>query len=152
MVRCEFSEQSFAWLLRYWSIGFSMEAGLRMVSSESKGMAAKSSGWSFRGLFRTKTATPAQSTPAPSPYHAVSILPGEHACGAAYRFTGHRFLSRQAPKLPLPTCDAFHCECRFKHHKDRRAGPRRRNDIGLMSGRYPGDERRRQGGRRASDN
>jgi hypothetical protein len=114
-------------------------------------MASKFSGWSLRSLFRAKPASPPKIAPAADPHHAVSIIPGEHACGSAYRFTGHRFLSRQAPKLPLPTCDAFHCTCRFKHHKDRRAGPRRRHDIGLMSGHYPGNERRRAGGRRATD-
>jgi len=114
-------------------------------------MAAKSSRWSFGGLFRTKTALPKKIAPSANEFHAVSILPGEHACAAAYRFTGQRFLSRHAPKLPLPTCDAFSCSCRFKHHKDRRAGPRRRNDFGLLSGSYPGQERRRTGGRRIDD-
>jgi len=114
-------------------------------------MAAKSSGWSFFSLFKTKTANAPKSAPSETQFHAVSILPGDRACAAAYRFTGQRFLARQAPKLPLPTCEAFHCTCRFKHHKDRRAGPRRRSDIGLMSGHFPGSERRREGGRRSSD-
>lgn len=113
-------------------------------------MAAKFMGWSL-GLFKAKTATSKNPATPTDPYHAVSIVPGEHACAAAYRFTGHRFLSRQASKLPLPTCDAFHCECRFKHHKDRRAGPRRRSDFGLMAAGYPGPERRRTGGRRIGD-
>jgi len=112
---------------------------------------ASKSGWSFRSLFKTSASASKQTATQSSPYHAVSIVPGEHACAAAYRFTGQRFLSRQAPKVPLPTCDAFHCECRFKHHKDRRAGPRRRSDFGLMSAGYPGIERRRTGGRRAED-
>jgi hypothetical protein len=114
-------------------------------------MASKISGWSFRDLFRTKTAAPTKSAPPANPYHAISIMPGEHACAAAYRFTGHRFLSSQAPKLPLPTCDAFHCTCRFAHHKDRRGGPRRRSDFGLMSGQWPGAERREMSGRRTTD-
>jgi hypothetical protein len=115
-----------------------------------------SSGW-LRSLFGprpakpTKRVSPAKSAPAAQPFHAVSIIPGPNACAASYRFTGHRFLSRQAPKLPLPTCDAFHCTCRFKHHEDRRAGLRRRSDIGLMSGHYPGPERRQRGGRRSTD-
>lgn len=123
-----------------------------------EGAVEKSSGGWFRSLFGSRPAKPrtrtamGKSAQAPNPYHAVSIIPGEHACAAAYRFTGHRFLSRHAPKLPLPTCDAFHCSCRYKHHKDRRAGPRRRNDFGLMSGQYAGADRRRGNGRRASDN
>lgn len=84
-------------------------------------------------------------------YHAVSIVPGRNACAAVYRFSGHRFLSRQAPPLPLPTCDAFQCECRFRHHKDRRTGARRRSDIGLIPAAYSGAERRRVQGRRKED-
>ncbi len=114
------------------------------------------SGW-LRGLFKSEpakskpAATATKSAPAATPYHAVSINPGEQACAAAYRSSGQRILSRQAPKLPLPTCDAFHCTCRFSHHNDRRAGARRRDDIGLLSGHYPGSERRRTGGRRVTD-
>ena len=129
--------------------------GCHSMKNERRTMIVEktASGW-LRGLFKTKVEKPATSTkqaPPSTPFHAVSIAPGEQACAAAYRSTGQRFLSRQAPKLPLPTCDAFHCTCRFQHHKDRRSGPRRRDDIGLMSGRYPGSERRRTGGRRSTD-
>jgi hypothetical protein len=99
------------------------------------------------GLRRRKPPEPRVDTT----YHAVSIIAGANACSAANRFTGHRFLSRQAPPLPLPTCDAFHCECRFRHHRDRRVGARRRNDIGLMAGAYAGSERRNTRGRRKDD-
>ena len=84
-------------------------------------------------------------------FHAVSIIAGPNACGAAHRFAGHRFLSRQAPRLPLPTCDAFNCQCRFKHHQDRRSGARRRSDIGLLPANYAGAERRNMRGRRRDD-
>lgn len=116
-------------------------------------MAAKSSRWSLTALFKSNRGKPAKPQPqsALHPYHAVSVVPGTDACAAAYRFTGQRFLSRQAPKLPLPSCDAAQCNCRFKHHKDRRAGPRRRSDIGLMTGAWSGAERRNRGGRRADD-
>lgn len=138
-------------------------------------MASKSPRWSLGGLFRLKSKTDpkpqdqsasqsgkykypsgkyqAVGTPAaPSnPYHAVSIVPGLNSCAASHRFTGQRFLSRQAPKLPLPSCDAAHCTCRFKHHKDRRAGPRRRVEIGMSHGNWQGAEKRRSGGRRADD-
>jgi hypothetical protein len=114
-------------------------------------MATKSSGW-LGGLFGPKQ-LPERQTPANNPYHAVSILPGASACAAACRFAGQRFLSRQAPRLPLPTCDARTCACRFKHHKDRRAGPRRNSDVGLMAAPPPGKtkERRQSRGRRAED-
>jgi hypothetical protein len=100
---------------------------------------------------KVKQAGPAAGNTAQTSYHAVSIIPGENSCAAAHRFTGRRYLSQQAPRLPLPTCDAFHCTCRFRHHKDRRAGPRRRSDIGLLSGAWTGPEKRRSGGRRAED-
>jgi len=111
-------------------------------------MASKSSGW-FASLFRPKKAR-ASGKPN-NPYHAVSVLPGNDACAAAYRFSGQRFLSSQAPRMPLPSCDAKTCSCRFKHHKDRRAGPRRNSDVFDVIAAYAGKERRRTGGRRADD-
>ena len=113
-------------------------------------MAHKSLRWSLTGLFKPKKPPPPPGNSV-NPYHAVSVIPGDNACAAAYRFAGQRFLSRQAPRLPLPTCDAPRCECRFKHHKDRRGSPRRSSDMGMMAGTYAGTERRRTRGRRASD-
>jgi hypothetical protein len=118
-------------------------------------MAEKGSRWSFttllnfKGKVRRKPA--AGHVRDTNPYHAVSILPGKNACDAVFRFSGRRYLSRQAPRLPLPACDAFNCTCRFKHHKDRRAGPRRTSDIGLITVMWNGPERRRAGGRRTTD-
>jgi hypothetical protein len=113
-------------------------------------MASKSPRWSLGGLLGWKKDLP----PAPRPvnkYHAVSILPGLSACAAAHRFAGKRMLSTQAPALPLPMCDASRCDCRYKHHKDRRAGPRRLSDAGLIPAGYGGSERRLARGRRADD-
>ncbi|MEX2496282.1 MAG: hypothetical protein WD448_09350 [Woeseia sp.] len=59
-------------------------------------------------------------------YHAVSIQPGEKACKAARSIEGQRFLSSEAPRIPLPNCDAVDCSCRFAHHEDRRADESRR--------------------------
>ena len=110
-------------------------------------MASKS--W-FASLFGAKKA-PARPAARSNPYHAVSVLPGTDAFAAAYRFSGQRFLSRQAPRLPLPSCDARTCGCRFKHHKDRRSGPRRSSDVGMYTADFSGRERRRSRGRRATD-
>jgi len=119
---------------------------------QGRAMASKSPWWPFAALFRSRKPAPAARTSAPAnPFHAVSVVPGKNACAAAHRFTGRRFLSRQAPKLPLPTCDAAICTCRYKHHKDRRVGPRRRSEIGMMSPLWNGTERRRSRGRRADD-
>jgi hypothetical protein len=123
-------------------------------------MASKSSRWSLTSLFKRKPESKSssgtwtklnQAPVATNPYHAVSVIPGQGSCAAAHRFTGQRFLSRQAPKLPLPTCDAARCTCRFKHHQDRRAGPRRGSEIGMMQAYWNGAEKRRTGGRRADD-
>jgi hypothetical protein len=111
-------------------------------------MAYKSPRWMLAGLFKAKPPPPPPST---TQYHAVSVIPGNKACAAAYRFSGQRFLARQAPRLPLPTCDARHCECRYKHHKDRRSSPRRSSDMGMMAGTFQGTERRRTRGRRSTD-
>src|SRR5690606_41243020 len=84
-------------------------------------------------------------------YLAVAILPGTGACPAAFHLSGIRFLSAGAPRLPLPSCDAEHCDCRFKHHSDRRAGPRRLIERGLLPPTWSAPERRRSPGRRAED-
>jgi len=111
-------------------------------------MQSKTRRWSLAGLFgRPRRAVAFRDTT----YHAVSIVVDEHACEAARRFAGRRLLSRQAPPLPLPACDAAHCGCRFRHHQDRRSGPRRRSEIGLAPGAYAGAERRQGRGRRADD-
>jgi hypothetical protein len=107
--------------------------------------------WSLGELFGLKRQPPEKPRAKASKFHAVSIIPGEGACAAAYRFTGQRFLAVHAPRLPLPTCDSARCSCRYKHHKDRRAGPRRRDEVGMMVAPYAGAERRRSRGRRATD-
>ena len=107
--------------------------------------------WSLGELLGLKKQPPHKPRAQETEFHAVSIIPGEDACAAAYRFTGQRFLSARAPRLPLPTCDVARCTCRYKHHKDRRAGPRRRGEVGMMVASYGGTERRRSRGRRADD-
>jgi len=112
-------------------------------------MASKSPSW-LAGLFGTKK-SPSRASSTNHPFHAVSVLPGSDACAAAHRFSGQRFLSRQAPRLPLPSCDANTCTCRFKHHKDRRGEPRRNSDVGMVTASFTGKERRGVRGRRADD-
>jgi hypothetical protein len=127
-----------------------------MIASSDpvRGMGSKSR-WSIGHFLREKRSAqdskvlPARS--AVSPFHSVSIIPGRGACVRANQCSGTRYLSRQAPRLPLPACDAAECNCRFKHHNDRRAGPRRRTDIGFMPGTFNGAERRQARGRRAED-
>lgn len=87
-----------------------------------------------------------------SAFHAVSVVPGANPRRTAVEVTGVRFLSRQAPQLPLSGCDKAHCGCHYKHHPDRRAGPRRSWDFFTQSPpRNAGEERRKNRGRRSTD-
>lgn len=63
---------------------------------------------------------PQEAARPPSPWHAVAIQPGPKRCEAAHGLLGRRFLSREAPKLPLAGCDEAECSCRYRHHADRR--------------------------------
>ena len=91
-----------------------------------------------------------------SAYHAVSIRFGKTACLAARELAGRRFLSSAAPRLPLPECDAAECDCRFRHHDDRRSGKDRRNPfspagISSATGRFEHDKRSGRDRRRDED-
>jgi hypothetical protein len=89
----------------------------------------------------------------PHPFHAVSIRPGLMSCHRAGKLRGVRFLSNRAPAIPLPGCDmAKECTCHFNKHNDRRHGGDRRLFGTLPDSRfYSGQDRRRPGGRRATD-
>ncbi len=86
-------------------------------------------------------------------HHAVSILPGSRPCAAARKLRGKRFLSRQAPTLPLPECSRSDCECRYQHHGDRRDGGRRARDLGVSIDGFIGEDKRQKTrrGRRQDD-
>ena len=85
-----------------------------------------------KGLFRpapaAEPATPVKKT---AVHHAVSIAPGHRCCAGARELRGQRFLSREAPMLPLASCDRADCTCRYEHHQDRRKGARRARDMGV---------------------
>ena len=105
-------------------------------------------------LFKASQSTPSTATPEqPSSYHAVAIRPAKDACEAAKEAAGQRYLSKDAPLLPLKDCTRpEHCACRYQHYDDRRAGPRRESE-----GAPPPQERgeqadlRMQRGRRRDD-
>lgn len=91
-----------------------------------------------------------------NPWHAVSVECDRHGCPQAQRLAGQRFLSGQAPQLPLVSCsNPQGCRCVYRHHDDRRAGPRRLLDDTRSTLRsspaYIGEERRASRGRRATD-
>ena len=90
-----------------------------------------------------------------NPWHAVSVQCSAPACAASRDVQKSRFLATEAPKLPLVSCsNPLGCKCVYRHHDDRRAGPRRTIERGspLRGGSfYPGEERRGTGGRRRTD-
>ena len=90
---------------------------------------------------------PAPARKAAEPWHAVSIVPGERICAAARALKGQRFLSREAPTLPLRECDLTVCKCRYTHHPDRRVGPRRAREVSVTIGTNEKNERRKTQGR-----
>jgi hypothetical protein len=85
-----------------------------------------------KGFFgREAEAKPALVKKAAQTFHAVSIVSSGGCCAAARAIEGKRFLSRQAPILPLKACDKASCQCLYEHHEDRRKGPRRTRDFGV---------------------
>lgn len=70
---------------------------------------------------------------ASTPFHAVSIHPEVDCCAAVKAVQSHRFLSEDAPGLPLPQCDQAVCGCKYKHHGDRRSGARDRRYAEVMA-------------------
>jgi len=117
-------------------------------------------GWVFIRLRSSSTADQPKTTVRvkrdDTTYHAVSIKITGHACKPAEEMTGRRFLSTAAPKLPLPGCDVLDCNCRFVHHKDRRAGRDRRSafgpgGIGGGTGRFDAEQRKRKDRRTSED-
>lgn len=86
-------------------------------------------------------------------FHAVSIVPGPRCCAPARELVGRRFLSREAPVLPLAGC-GNDCTCRYEHHEDRRRNSRRARDLGVAVDGWVEEERREDGkgrGRRKTD-
>lgn len=85
-------------------------------------------------------------------FHAVSVVPEPGCCEAVQKLAGQRFLSAEAPTLPLADCTAANCGCRYRHHADRRYHERR--DVSLydveLKGTYDGPERRSGQDRRKS--
>jgi hypothetical protein len=85
-------------------------------------------------------------------WHAVEIRGGRRCCDAARALAGKRFLPGEAPSLPLPDCDCgSRCECRYRHHEDRRCGPRRAADGAFASPPTGNEDRRHAEGRREQD-
>jgi hypothetical protein len=104
---------------------------------------------------RTRTKDKTRSRPPASKvthlYHGIEIAMGSNPCEVAQTGAGKRYLSDEAPLLPLDGCgDPSGCECRYKHFVDRRTDARRDSDSGMPQ-RTHKDEKRGQAGRRITD-
>ena len=106
------------------------------------------------GMNKSKASTDHPSpTRAPSHWHAVAIRPKGECCEAVQACRTTRFLSSDAPRLPLAECSTSDtCTCVYKHHADRRAQPRRQDEKGGLrrSGKVA-QERRLTHDRRKTD-
>lgn len=84
-------------------------------------------------------------------FHGIAIEPGDEACSGARELVGHRFLSEEAPRLPLDECTcAAACRCVYRHFSDRRTEVRRDADMGLPHRHIP-EDKRAGAGRRVTD-
>jgi len=91
-----------------------------------------------------------QGAPA-GPYHSVTIKSLRSSCVTARALKDIRFLSREAPALPLEDCDVATCSCRYEHHTDRRGGPRRGAEMGAAKiPSMSGEEKRLERDRRST--
>jgi hypothetical protein len=95
-----------------------------------------------------------------NPWHAVGVSVGKPCCRAAMVQQKVRYLSQEAPPLPLAGCTQPRmCLCKYKHYSDRRTGPRRATDRDLyrnalsrhVVAAWSMRERRESRGRRVTD-
>lgn len=87
----------------------------------------------------------------PHRWHAVMIAGPASACAAAQACKGKRFLSREAPRLPLAACDSSRCDCKYRHYVDRRGEARRGEEKVAAPTARTEPNRRVSRGRRATD-
>ncbi len=81
------------------------------------------------------SAAPVEARPKPPRgFHAVTLKPCPNACAAVHAITGQRFLSSEAPALPLAGCDQQRCDCTYGHWSDRRDRGNRRSGWDTFAG------------------
>lgn len=74
------------------------------------------------------------AAPRPKAFHGVCLKPGLDACDAVLSAINQRYLSSEAPALPLSNCDRPRCTCTYGHHADRRDNEDRRSGWGSFGG------------------
>ena len=104
------------------------------------------------GINKSKSAARVPRAP-PSQWHAVCIKPKGSSCEAVQAYRAARYLSSEAPRLPVPECTVSDtCSCVYKHHADRRSQSRRQEERdGLRRNTQAEPERRLSRDRRKSD-
>ena len=95
--------------------------------------------------------SPMLARPARRRWHAVAIVGTTEACAAAQARKDTRYLSPEAPRLPLPDCNANCCDCRYTHFEDRRRGARRADERTGATPKRVSAEQRIRNGRRGAD-
>jgi hypothetical protein len=96
-------------------------------------------------LVARRTRAPNTSPPparAGGRFGGVEIRARKGACRAARALEGQRFLAKNAPALPLPSCTAAKCTCRFTKLADRRTDGRRLEQGGLTASLFLAANRR----------
>ncbi len=83
-------------------------------------------------------------------WHSVALVATGSRCDAVQAIDGQRFLSREAPRIPLSDCaHPETCGCTYQHYEDRRVSQRRARAT-PPTGDSP-DDRRHGRGRRLID-
>lgn len=90
------------------------------------------------------------------PYHSVTLEGGLDCCEAMQQIKHKRYLSADAPTIPIKGCDKADCHCHYQHFEDRRQPDSdRRIDYGVTQDLYGafGEQNRRvyKKGRRETD-
>lgn len=104
--------------------------------------------WVMARRARARSRPPPPPTKAGGRFGAVEIRIRSGACNAARQLEGQRFLSKNAPALPLRTCAAAQCSCSFSKLSDRRTDGRRFLQGGLTASLFIASNRRKKSDRR----
>lgn len=125
------------------------------VFLKSRSDSTKSPKKTHRSKTKKSSSSNKPVTAASKTFTAVTIVPGPSACEAVLSFGDRRFLSGDAPILPLTDCGSPSCTCKYVHYEDRRdvSDDRRqpfsmRTDLHTTTG---GEEKRQRAGRRGPD-
>lgn len=104
---------------------------------------------------KKKAASSEATSTASKSFTAVTLAPGPDACEAVLSFGRKRFLSGDAPILPLTDCGSSSCTCKYVHYEDRRdVSEDRRQPFSMrtdLHGSAGEEERRQRAGRRGPD-